>query len=69
MVMERWAYRLALNINRDEDTGKWPRNEEVYKRIGEKNIKFDEFVEKGKKKWNAKCEGHRNKLVRKLVKR
>lgn len=67
MVMERWAYRLALNLRRDEETGKWLRNDELYKLMGDKNLKFDEFVLKGRKKWSDKCEFHRNKLVRKLV--
>lgn len=66
MVMERWAYRYALNHVRDPDTGHWPRNVQLYEEMGEKNLKFDEFVRKSKDKWEGKCENHLNRLVRRL---
>lgn len=69
MIMERWAYRYGLNMKRNLVTGHWPKNEVLYNEYGEKELKFDEFINKCKEKLLNKAKTHSNRLVVESVER
>lgn len=67
LIMERWAYRYGVKMKRNIVTGHWPRNEILYNEWGEKELKFDEFIDKCRIKYMNKARMHSNKMVRRCV--
>lgn len=67
--MERWAFRYALNMIRDENK-KYFRNEDVYEAMGldeAKIVRMNEFIKEEKERFRIRLSSHRNPLIKRML--
>lgn len=63
---KKTLYKTLFNVKRNDSNGHWPSNVSLYRDFGS-FVKFDEFIDKCKKKEELKKLKHGNKLVLSLL--